>query len=408
MLKDSDSRHILIIHQHFCPPNGFGNNRSYEVAKNLIALGHRVTILTGSGNFNQQPKSLFSSQLIEGIQVDCIRVHYNHHMSYMKRVWSFIVFFLHACYHVWKYKKSVDLIYAVSTPLSVGLIGIWFKKIIKKPLFFEIGDLWPDVPIQMGILKNQWIIKLSYIVEQLIYNKSNHIVLLSEGMKEYLLHKNIAATKMTVLCNGTNIQQFLPAENKSVLRNQYNISNDTFIVLYAGTIGLANGLDFFIDVAEVIQKKKATNIGFYFIGNGNRLTEIKSSVKEKKLRNIFFIESMPKENIVDYFKMANLGIVSFIPFKILETNSANKYYDYLASGLPVIINYEGWQKKALEINHCGFSTPTITEATEALLNIASNTDLYQQMSSNARALAVKEYNRNEISLQLHTLILLHS
>ncbi len=408
MLKDSDTRNILIIHQHFCPPTGFGNNRSYEVAKNLIARGHRVTILTGSGNFNQQPSTLFSSQLIEGVQVDCIRVYYSHHMSNIKRVWSFILFFMYACRLVWKYKKTVDVIYAVSTPLSIGLVGLWFKKIIKKPLFFEIWDLWPDVPIQMGILKNTLLIKFLYKIERLIYAKSNHIVLLSTGMKEYLLNKNVAATKMTVLFNGTNIQQFSPSENQSALRAKYNIPSNAFIVLYAGTIGLANGLEFFVDVAEKIQQKKYAHIQFYFIGNGNRLLTIKSYVREKNIGNVVFIERMPKESIADYFKLANVGIVSFSPFKILDTNSANKYYDYLASGLPVLINYGGWQKAALENNRCGFSASTVTAATDALINLHADTGLYTQMSANARALAVKEYDRNEISSQLHTLILQHS
>jgi len=408
MTKNSDRRNILIIHQHFCPPGGFGNNRSLEVAKHLIALGHSVTILTGSGNYVEQPEYLFTSSTVEGIDIDCIRVPYNHHMSYVNRIWSFISFFILSCLRVWKYKKQVDVVYAISTPLSIGLAGLWYQAILKKPMIFEIGDLWPDVPIQMGIIKNKLLIKILYSIEQTVYKKSKHIVLLSEGMREYLLKKNIPAEKITVLCNGTNTQQFVQAIDKAALRNQYQIANDTFIVLYAGTMGVANGLEFFIDTAATIQQKENTLIQFYFIGNGNRLAAIQSYAKTKNIVNITFIESLPKDQVVDYFKMADVGIVSFDSFKILETNSANKYYDYLASGLPVLINYKGWQKSALEKNVCGFSVSTATAAADTFVNLVSDPDRYQRMSYAARALAEKEYDRKDISLQLSELILQHS
>ncbi len=407
MTKNSDRRNILIIHQHFCPPEGFGNNRSYEVAKYLTDLGHTVTVLCGAGNFPQLPEKLFTSTNIEDIQVDCIRVGYDHHMNYVRRVWSFISFFMNCCRYVGKY-KNIDIIYAVSTPLSVGLIGLWFQKKLKKPVFFEIGDLWPDVPVQMGILKNKLFISLLYKLESFIYRKSKHIVLLSEGMKEYLLKKNIAEEKFTVLCNGTNTEQFAPALDKAALRKQYDIPGDAFIVLYAGTMGLANRLEFFIDAAEKVAQANNNQIRFYFIGNGNRLAEIKSMVENKKLSNVFFIASMPKTRVTDYFKLADVGLVSFASYKILETNSANKYYDYLACGLPVMINYGGWQKEALGKNHCGFSVSTAAVAAETFLTLLSDPELYRQMSANARSLAMCEYNRKEISLRLSELILQHS
>lgn len=408
MTKNSERRNILIIHQHFCPPGGFGNNRSFEIAKYLSALGHQVTILTGSGNYAVQPKHLFTTAHVEGLQVDCIRVPYNHHMSYKNRIWSFILFFLLSCSKAWKYKKDIDVIYAVSTPLSVGLIGMWFQKILKKPMFFEIGDLWPDVPVQMGILKNKLFIRLLYNLEKRIYKKSKHIVLLSEGMKEYLLKKNIPNEKISVFCNGTNIEQFSPLRDKASLRNQYHIPADAFVVLYAGTMGIANGLEFFIDTASIIQQKRNSRIQFYFLGNGNRLDALKQYAQSKHIQNITFIESVPKAFVADYFQLADAGVVSFSAYKILETNSANKYYDYLASGLPVMINYQGWQKNVLENNDCGFSVSAPTLAADTLLNLSDDFALYQRMSHHARSLAEKEYDRRVLAAQLSKLILQHS
>ncbi len=408
MIKNSDRRNVLIIHQHFCPPGNYGNNRSYEIAKNLVASGHNITVLTGSGNFSVQPSALFSSQYIDGIKIDCIRVPYNHHMSYLKRICSFLLFFISASILIFRYKKTIDIIYAISTPISVGVLGIWYRKIFQKPFLFEVGDLWPDVPIQMGIIKNKFLIRILYKIESRIYSSSSHIVLLSEGMREYMKQKNIPTDKYSVLYNGTNIQQFSPAPDKSLLRHRYNIPDEKFIVLYAGTIGVANGLEFFVEAAYQIQLSGDKKIKFYFIGSGNRLTAIKKHVLEKNVSNIIFIESMQKDAVIDYFKLADVGIVSFAPFKILDTNSANKYYDYLASGLPVVINYDGWQKNILEQTCSGFSALSPAAATELLIELRLNTSLYQQMSANARLLAEKQYDRHAIAEQLSRLILQHS
>lgn len=398
----SEKRNILIIHQHFCPPGGFGNNRSYEISKQLSALGHTVTVLTGSGNYPERPKHLFTRTHLDGVDVDCIRVPYNHNMGFIKRIYSFVLFSILSCFRVWKYKHT-DVIYAISTPLSVGLIGLWFKKILNKPLLFEIGDLWPDVPIEMGILKNTLFIRVLYFLEKCIYKESAYLLLLSEGMKQYLLKKNIFEEKIRVLCNGTNVEQFKPAEDKASIRNQYNLPSNAFMILYAGTMGIANGLEFFIETAAHIQQQNNT-IVFYFIGGGNRLDALKEYTQTKNLKNIVFLESLQKDAVVDYFKMADVGIVSFAPYKILETNSANKYYDYLSSGLPVVINYQGWQKEVLEHNQCGFSVSTPKEAADTLISLSNDPEAYQRMSQHARLLTVKEYDRRELALRLSALI----
>ncbi|MBC7452071.1 MAG: glycosyltransferase family 4 protein [Cytophagales bacterium] len=404
MIKNSDRRNILLIHQHFCPPGGFGNNRSFEIAKSLTEAGHRVTILTGSGNFNIQPDTLFSTQSTNGIQIDCIRIKYDHHMSYVRRMYAFASFFILSCLRVFRYKKSTDVIYAVSTPLSIGVIGLWYQCILRKPMFFEIGDLWPDVPVQMGIVKNTLLIRFLYWMEQKIYAGSRHIILLSEGMRAYMLKKGIPAEKFSVLYNGTNIHQFSPVAGKEALRKQYNIPIEQFIVLYAGTMGVANRLEFFVDAAAHIEALGNTSICFYFIGGGNRLDAMKKYAAQKNLSSVLFLDSMSKDLVSDYFRLADIGIVSFAPFDILETNSANKYYDYLASGLPVLINYEGWQKIAIEDAHCGYSVTDVETAGAKIIQLSQQPEEYSTMSANARVLAEDQYDRNIIAMQLSLLI----
>lgn len=130
--------YILLVHQHFSPPNGFGNNRSLELAQYWQSLGYQVKVISGAGNF--QKKKDHSIQL-EGIDVEVIGVDYNHYMGFVKRMYAFIAFAFKVIIRLSRYKDA-DLIYTVSTPLTIGWIGLRFKSVYQKRFYFEIGDLW--------------------------------------------------------------------------------------------------------------------------------------------------------------------------------------------------------------------------------------------------------------------------
>ena len=159
---------ILYIHQYFKTPSEAGGTRSYWLAKKLVDNGFNVTMYTTSGNINEK----MVVKIVDGIKVVYIKLPYSQKMNISQRLYSFINFMIKASFFAFK-EKNIDLIFATSTPLTVGFPALVLKKIKKIPFLFEVRYLWPEVPIQMGGLKNKLLQKLAIFFEKKIDNNAN-------------------------------------------------------------------------------------------------------------------------------------------------------------------------------------------------------------------------------------------
>ncbi len=341
--------HIVYLHQYFCPPGGSGNNRSFEFAKEW-AKNHTVTVITTKAYF---PKNYFQNHVffngichlnIDNIQVKVLNIEYSHTMNYFQRIHVFIKYMLSTLKYI-KQNKTMDIIYASSTPLSVGWIAYKLYKKYNIPYFFEVVDLWPDVPIEMGIIRNPLLKWWLWKWEKKIYTHAKAIITLSQGMTDRIVKKGIPANKVFTLPNGTDTSFFKPCseEVKKQYKTALGFKESDIIVLYSGTVGRANGVHNLIQVAHLAQKDGLNQVKFVILGSGNRIHQVKTLAQKYQLDNVLFFEPVPKKDILPYLHAADIGVITFENYPILNTNSANKFFDYLAVGLPVCANYQGWQ-----------------------------------------------------------------
>src|SRR5690606_1490321 len=121
-------------------------------------------------------------------------------MSILQRLFSFFSFMLKSTRIALK-QKNINLVISTSTPLSVGFPALVIKFIKKTPFVFEVRDLWPEVPIQMGGLNNKLLIKISLWFEKTIYKNALHIIALSPGMQNGVIAKNIPKEKVSMIPN---------------------------------------------------------------------------------------------------------------------------------------------------------------------------------------------------------------
>lgn len=389
---------ILYIHQYFCPPEGYGNNRSYDLAKYWTTQGHEVHLLTSVAHF---PKSYTASkkyhyEIIDGIHTHILNVPYSHYYGFWKRIKSFIYFYYHADAAL---KKRIialkpDLIYASSTPPTVGELGRKWSKKWNLPLFFETVDVWPDVPEQMGVITNPWILKYLHSKVKKIYQQAHAIIALSPDMKYQILKHGVDERKIFVSFNGTDTELFQPLQKEIKLRPT---------VIYAGTIGKANHVSSFIYASKELEK----DADFLLIGNGNDANQVQKLINYLKPSNLTWKTWIAKKELPPLMGSADIGVSVFAPFKVLEANSANKFYDYLACGLPVVLNYEGWQAEFLKKHLCGLSAPIKHQKafTETIATLIQNPNLRTSMGINARQAAIKYFDRKQIAQELLNLFL---
>ena len=388
--------HILYVQQILVLPGARGNDRSWTFAKMWTEAGHKVSFLSSTAGFTKEKTAGFKKLgdnhfSFEGIEIYTIPVDYDHQMSFPKRIKSFLQFFWKAL-SIGKKIKNIDLVLGYTAPLSVAELSRRLATYHQKPFFLEVADPWPEVPIEMGVIK--WRFLQSFLLKRTkkIYHSTEHIFAFSDGIKESILKHDMPDDKVSVIYNGADFQQFAP-----VLHG----NKDSVKIVYTGTIGIANDLTQVVRAAKILETSGEKNIEFIIIGDGNDLKRVKAFAEKEKVESVHFHPKVEREELSVILQNADIGISSFANFKILETNSATKFYDYLAMGLPIVLNYQGWQAEYLGQFQCGLSSPQgdIESFAANIKSLAQNPLKRKEWGGNGRKLALEKFDRKKMAGQ---------
>ena len=398
---------ITYIHQYFHTPEMGGSTRSYEIAKRFVEKGHEVNLITTLQNQeNGVHNKKWTMTNESGINVYWFPIEYSNKLNFYYRVLAFFKFAFHS------FKKGLslkeDLIYATSTPLTIIIPGYLLSFLKNKPLVLEIRDLWPTLPIAIGALKNPINIFLTKLLEKFAYKFSKKIIALSPGIKRGIIDQGISDEKILVIPNSCDLENFT-IKNHSIenikFRKKYNIPEKNLLITYAGTFGKINNLFYMVDLSEKL--KNNPFISFLAVGDGADFEKVKRSVEEKKIqKNFKIIKTLPKKNIPQVLSASDISLSIFLPLKEMESNSANKFFDGLASGNMILINYGGWQEDILIRNNSGMRLPqNIEDAAEIVSQLEKNRSKVAEFGSNAKKLAVKEFDRGKLTDKLEKIII---
>lgn len=335
---------ILYIHQYFKTPQEGGAIRSYYLSRGLVENGFEVEMITSHND------SIYTVQEVDGVKVHYLPVKYHNDMGFIKRVWSFFKF-VRMAKRLAKKIERVDHAYITSTPLTVGLIGIWLKKKLRINYTFEVRDLWPTAPIEIGAIKGAFFKNQLYRLEARIYKHADRVVALSPGMRDWI--KKVVPEKDVFMIPNMADCQFFNKEIKDPKLVEFYHAEKPFVVTYLGSIGVTNRLEFLLDIAQET-KSSNLNIDFKVVGEGSQLRNIKLQAYLKKLTNVEFIGHQNKEGVKRILNITDATYVSFADLPVLATNSPNKLFDSLASGKLTIVNTPGWTKNMVEQYKCGF------------------------------------------------------
>jgi len=384
---------LLYLHQYFKTPSHSGGTRSYFFSKALIERGHHVTMITSR---SKNKNKLFETETVDNIKVIYIEVPYNNTMGKIQRIISFLKFVVLSSIVALKQKK-IDLVYATSTPLTIGIPALILKMLKRKKFIFEVRDLWPDIPFELGIINNKVLQSLLYKFEKIIYHYSEHIVALSPGMMKGIIKKGIPAAKIDVVSNYSSNDLFFSCKKNGILHQRLNIPDERIICIHTGAMGKVNGLIEFVNNFA----KKSPDLDFVFIGEGAEKVELLKL--SSTLKNIHILDAVAKHHLNDYIQDSDFCMMLVDPkYKIFETNSANKFFEYLSSGKPIIMNYGGWKLKELEDNNCGFHIDSQNpgELVSKIENLKENEVLFRKMSENSRKLAEEKFDRKILCKKL--------
>lgn len=391
---------VLYIVQHFNVPTGTAGLRPYKMAKALLENGHEVTIVCGSYDGAQTGLSgdFIGGKRIgfyEGIEIVEFDIKYSNKLSFLRRSW---VFFL----YVWKTVGMAlfyryDILFASSTPLTVGIPGIFARWIRRKKFVFEVRDLWPELPKAMGVITNPFILSLMGLIEFLCYHSANKLIGLSVGITKGIAKRNIKLNKIETIPNGCDLDIFQANHEKFKINGT---EENDFLCLYSGTHGIANGLEILIDVAILLKQRGNNNIKFVLVGDGRCKPNLVERANKENLKNIIFLDPLNKRDLSGLMNTCTIGmqLLANIPAFYYGT-SPNKFFDYISVGLPVLNNYPGWISELIVNHNCGIkvSPDNPIDFADSLIKLEQEKYKLAEMSVNAKALAKNEFDREILS-----------
>ena len=399
--------HILIIHQAFVGPDEAGGTRHYELARHAIKNGHRCSIVASDVSYlTGQPavtKTKFvSEQECNGVRVLRAYTYPALHHSFIWRVVSFVSFM---CTSVWAGLRAgpVDLVMGTSPPIFQA-VSAWLVSLLRrKPFLLEIRDLWPEFAIDMGVLKNPILIRMSRWLEGFLYAQATHLLVNSPAYREYLISKGIAAAKVSLIANGVDPDMFTPDADGSIVRQQWNL-DDHFVVTYAGALGLANDIPVILQAAT--QLREHEQIRFLIVGDGKERAALEAQAKQRQLSNVIFTGPRPKSEMPAILAASDACIAILQNIPLFRTTYPNKVFDYMAARRPTVLAIDGVIREVIETAHGGVFVPPgdANALAQAVLSLSRDRENARHMGASARAYVTAHFNRHQQAEQFVTLI----
>ena len=387
---------VLYFHQHFATPRGAAGTRSYEFARALLARGHQVTMVCGA--HAQSGLTLPYDEArgwhrgeVDGIDVISLPLAYSNRDSLLRRGWTFLRFALRSVRLA--LELDGDLVFATSTPITAVIPGLAAKWLRGKPFVFEVRDLWPELPRALG-LRDPFVLVGMSLLEFLGYRSADACVGLSPGIVDGIRSRADERLPVAMIPNGCDLGLFHPSKRARLALP--GIGPDDFVAGFTGAHGVANGLDALLDVAEELKRRGDRRVKLVFIGDGKEKERLVAKTTELGLTNCLFFPPVPKAELGAITASLDCGLMVLkdVP-AFYRGTSPNKFFDYLAAGIPVVNNYPGWLAGLITDHRCGIVVPTGNAAAfaDALQRLAANAVERRAMGAAARSLAEKEFAR---------------
>lgn len=328
---------IFFVVDNFTPDLGAASFRFESIVKELADRGNKVTVLASYPN-------RIDLENFKEFEYDNVEVHRINKKSLkesiLNRAITYFKFFYEAIKIGKKISKKSDIIISTSPQLLVGVAGAIISRLNKKVFLIDIRDLWPDIVLDMGVMKKYNPIYLFLkVLEKYMYRQSKFLVYNSPGFYNYLISK-YDKEKMKLITNGIDdyiLNYFKNKEIKIVKKDKYKI-------LYAGNIGIAQDIKILVDLAERYRAK----IEIIIIGKGSQESTIRGLIKEKQITNIYLISSVPRNELLEKYEEADILFLQLKDIKMFEKTIPSKIFEYLASQKPIIYGVEGVAKTILK------------------------------------------------------------
>ncbi|MDQ3953412.1 MAG: glycosyltransferase family 4 protein [Actinomycetota bacterium] len=254
---------------------------------------------------------------------------------------------------------GVDGVLALSPPLTLGVAGWLAARRRRGPLVFNVQDVFPDVAVELGVIKNRRVIAAASALERWCYDRANAVTVLSEDLRENVARKTRDPSKVKVIPNFVDTGTIVPAERENAYRREHGLSGKT-VVMYAGNVGLSQSLDLVVAAAGALAHEE----DLVFVVNGEGAARADLERTARGLRNVSFVDPQPPERLPEVLAAADVHVV---PLKrgLARSSVPSKTYSILAAGRPLIASVDVGSEVARVVEESGAGTAVPPDDAEA-------------------------------------------
>jgi glycosyltransferase involved in cell wall biosynthesis len=396
---------LLILTQYFPPEVGAPQNRLFELALRLKSNGVEVTVLTAFPNYPQmqiykgyEGKNYMFEEM-QGLKVHRASIYVSKSRSIISRLRNYFSF-VRSSVKVGKkhLEENYDYLMCESPPLFLGYSAMSLAKSKKAKLIFNVSDLWPESAEKLGVVNNKFLLKMAYNLEAKLYKRSALVTGQTQGICKSI-NTRFPSVKTYWLPNGVDLDFYDPAKvEASKWRTQNNIQQDDFIVLYAGIIGIAQGLDVILKAAAQLNDKPA--VKFVLLGNGPEKERLMQLKTQMQLSNVLFIEGVSKNEMRGVLKEVNAAVIPLRKLDLFLGAIPSKIFENLAMKIPVLLGVDG-EARELFVNQgkCALYVEPENEKDLAskVSELFDDKALQKQLGEAGRAYVLQNFNRDTIA-----------
>lgn len=398
---------ILFLTDNFPPEVNAPASRTFEHAREWVAAGHEVTVITGAPNF---PKGrvfdgyrnrLMQREVMEGIEVVRVWTYISANEGFFKRTLDYVSFAAAAVIATIGVRRP-DIVVGTSPQFFTAAAACVAGLLKRRPWVFELRDIWPESIRVVGALKEGPVLSLLEGVEMFLYRRASLVVAVTQAFKAALVERGITEEKIRVVTNGADLSRFSPREKSARLSEELGLSG-CFVAGYVGTHGLAHHLETLLEAAGLLMKvPEAAHIRIIMMGDGARKAALQDQARQMGLANVVFLDSVPKERVADYWAQLDLAIIHLKKDPLFRTVIPSKLFECMAMGIPVLHGVEGESAQIVAEEQAGeaFEPENAAELAERLLRLAHEPGTLDRLRRNALAAAPKYDRKAQASRML--------
>lgn len=394
---------ITLVTQWFPPEQAPIGYMIKELAEALATDGHDVTIITGFPNhpsglvFGGYKKRLMLQERLGRVTVTRVWLATSTSRSRLSRIFTYVTFTLTSAWALFM-QSQPQLIFAVFQPLSVGITLPLLARIKGAKLVLNIQDLHPDVPIELGMIRNPFIIKALRAVESFGYRRSDALAVICNSFKEHCIFRGAVPENVEVIPNWIDLNEIQPGNRNNSFRECLELVDHHFVVLYAGTVGWVSGAGVMLDVA--VRLRDLSDVRILFVGEGPLVPELKREAKVLGLDNVVFAPFQPRETLAQVQAISDVSVVSLRVGKG-RASVPSKVLGYMAAARPVLASVDADSETARTVllADCGWviEPENSEKLAEAIRSMRGDVALRERLGAKGRIFLENNYARATVT-----------